>query len=104
MDTHIKTKIEVIVEAPLREMVLELLEREGAKGYTVFRAHAGLGRERRWQRGQLDRSGEMISVVVIVDPAAAGTLMAAVHDLMIARGYEGIVYASEVSVIRGERF
>jgi PII-like signaling protein len=104
MHTHTKTRVEVIVEAPLKEAVLERLEAEGARGYTVFRAEAGLGAGKRWQRGQLTRSGEMVSIVVIIDPERAEALMGAVNELIIEQGYDGIVFAGAVYVIRGERF
>lgn len=103
MQSHRKKRIEIIIEAPLRTRLADLLNRTGVEGYTVLPAIAGRGVETDWHReGQVTTAGQMIMVVCIVDPEQADEIVEAVYG-MLSR-HHGIVSLSDVEVIRRERF
>lgn len=102
MQTHPKTKLEIIVEEPIVEQLIGRLGALGVKGYTIMPAVGGMGLEGSWTEGQITRAQHMRMVVTIVDESLADTIMEDVLPL-VAR-YDGIVYKSAVDVARGERF
>jgi PII-like signaling protein len=103
MEMHAKKRVEIVVEAPLLNRLLGILDEAGVSGYTVLPALAGRGHHGSWSReGQATDAGRMVVVVLIVSPDAVPGLMTAIHSL-IARQI-AIVSVSDVQVIRGERF
>lgn len=100
--SHAKTKIELVVEESLLPAVLELLAREGAPGYTVVPASAGSGRGGFWEEHDLSGAERKRLVIVVVAREAGERLVEALHRLLAP--YSGIVYTSEVRVVRGEHF
>ena len=101
--THQKTRLEFIVEAPIQKMVLDMLDEQGAQGYTVLPALAGRGHEGRWSReGQIIDAGRMIVVVCIADDEVADAILRASQDIIEKR--IGIVSRSTVDVIRDDHF
>ena len=101
MQSHRKKRIEIIIEAPLRTRLADLLNRTGVEGYTVLPAIAGRGVETDWHReGQVTTAGQMIMVVCIVDPGEAEAILEAVYELLSRR--QGIVSLSDVEVIRAD--
>ena len=103
MQTHPKKRIEIIIEAPLRKRLVDLLNRNAVKGYTVLPAAAGGGLETSWHReGQVTDAGQMVMVVCIVDQGQADAIVEAVYELLSR--HHGIVSLSDVEVIRSERF
>ena len=103
MQTHLKKRIEIIIEAPLRRHLTELLEGHAVRGFTVLPALAGHGEEGSWDRGgQVSDAGRMVVVVCIVDPGHADEVIDAVYG-MLSRQI-GIVTISDVEVIRTDKF
>lgn len=103
METHLKKRLEIIVEAPLRKRLIDLLDRSDVRGYTVLPALAGRGGEVNWRReGQVTAAGQMLMVVCIVDPARAEELVEAVYGFLSR--HHGIVSLSDVEVVRTEKF
>ena len=103
MQMHRKKRIEIVLEAPLRKRLTDLLEREAVRGFTVLPAISGLGHKGSWDReGLVSDAGQMIVVVCIVDPGRADALIEAVYALLARQ--IGIVTISDVEVIRTEKF
>jgi len=103
MEMHPKKRIEVVVEAPLLNRLLALLDESNVSGYTVLPAIAGRGHHGPWNReGLATDAGRMVVVVLIVGPDAVSALMDRIFPL-IARQI-AIVTVSDVEVVRGERF
>ena len=102
MQTHLKKKLDVIVEAALVEHVVRVLDRLGAHGYTVLPAIAGSGREGPWQAGELSSASSKLMVVVVADEALARQIMDEVFALV--KDYKAILYLSDVEVLRSDRF
>lgn len=103
METHRKKRIEIIIEAPLEQRVVALLNALQVTGYTVMPAIGGRGHEGVWRReGMVGDAGQMIVLVCIVDPSKSDEVVSEVYDLISTR--IGIVSVSEVDVVRGDHF
>jgi PII-like signaling protein len=103
MEMHAKKRIEVVVEAPLLNRLLALMDEVKVSGYTVLPALAGRGHHGSWSReGLATDAGRMVVVVAIVDADAVSNLLDAVYPLITRQ--IAIVTVSDVQVIRGERF
>lgn len=102
--THIKARIEIIVEAGALRRVLDKLDALEVPGYTVFDAIAGRGGSAgRWRAdGTLTASEHMAMVVCVLDTARAGPVLEAIYKLVSRQ--IGIVTLDEVRVVRDERF
>ena len=102
-ELHPKKKLEILVEGALAPRVLDLAEKCGATGYTVFPALYGKGRGGgTWRRDDLTPALGQVRVVVIAGEEKA---------LEIARGaremlgeYRAIILVSDVEVFRDDHF
>ena len=102
MQLHAKKKVEIIVEASLLEDALALIEKLGARGYTVLPARAGRGVDGAWETGNISGAFQMVMVVVIADATIAERIVEQAFTLL--EQYTAIVYVSDVEVVRGEQF
>jgi PII-like signaling protein len=103
MEMHTRKKIEIVVEAPLLNRLLGILDDANVPGYTVLPAIAGRGHHGSWSReGLATDAGRMVVVMLILSPDAVPGLMATIHPLIVRQ--IAIVSVSDVQVIRGERF
>jgi PII-like signaling protein len=103
MQMHRKKRLEIVIEAPLVDRLVALLDKAGVTGYTVTPALAGRGREGKWRReGQVTATGQMHVVMSIIDPGRVDDVVAQVYPL-ISRQI-GILAVSDVDVIRKEHF
>ncbi|MCG8357528.1 MAG: hypothetical protein MI920_18350 [Kiloniellales bacterium] len=102
METHHKKKLEIIVEAPLRGPLLDLLDQLGATGYTVLSATCGRGHEGVWDMGQISEAGSMVLVICLTDSARLEPMLDSIYEVLSGR--IGIVYVSDVDVIRQDHF
>ena len=100
MQSHTRTLLTIITEAALESTLVRELERLHAHGYTITDAR-GKG-----SRGERDASWEAsgnIRVEVVCDASTAediaGYLQAHYYD-----DYAMIVYTSEITVLRPEKF
>jgi PII-like signaling protein len=103
MKTYTKKRIDIMVEAPLMQRVLNLLDEQGVSGYTVLPVLAGRGKDGAWHRdGVVGRAGALVMIFCIVDDARVDDILQPLFAL-VARQI-GIVTVSDVQVIRGEQF
>ncbi len=103
MDTYAKTRIDILVEAPFRKHLCDLVDRHGVSGYTVFPALAGRGDRTAWLRsGLISDVGKMELVVCIVDDSRCDALLEALRGSLT--DHIGFVTKSRVEVIRPDRF
>ena len=103
METYPKKRIEIIIEAPLQERLIQLLDRSSVGGYTVLPALAGRGHEGTWRRaGQVTDAGRMVMVICIVDAQRAEALLESIYRLVSRQ--IGIVSLCDVEVVRAEHF
>jgi len=103
MQTHTKKKLEIFVEAPVLNRLLDALDQVGVSGYTVLPALGGRGAEGRWSReGQITTTNQVVQVVTITDETLADKALEAAYRV-VARQI-GIVSLSDVEVVRDDHF
>lgn len=99
---HRRRRLEIIIEMPARGLVVDVLERSGAAGYTVLPAMSGRGLRSSWDRNLLTDAANQVMIVAIVGVEAAERIVADVAALL--DDYRGIVAVSDVEVVRAGRF
>lgn len=102
MQTHPKKKLELIVEKPITHRLLEILDNLGVTGYTVLPAIAGRGQDGAWEEGQITTVSHMVQIICVVDEAKLEEVLSACFEAL--KPQIGIVYVSDVSVVRDEHF
>ena len=103
METFVKKRIDIMVEAPLMNRMIEILERLEVGGYTVVPAIAGRGKSGAWHRdGQVGRAGAVIQIFSIVDESKIDEILTPIFELVAQQ--IGIVTVSDVRVIRPDNF
>lgn len=102
MELHKKKKVEIIVEAAIAGRVVDMIEAAGGRGYTVIPQVSGKGN--RGIRGE----GHVVDVfrnVMIIVVASAEVASRIVEDAQpLLADYAGILYVSEVEVVRAGHF
>ncbi|MCU0838790.1 MAG: DUF190 domain-containing protein [Rhodospirillales bacterium] len=99
---HTKKKIEVIIEQPASHLVTELLDRHGATGYTVLSAATGRGSSGWWERSPVTVARQQVVIIAVIAPERAPAIIDDLGTLL--QDFHGVVFVSEVEVIRSERF
>lgn len=97
-----KKKVEIVVEAPRAEALIEMIERMGAKGYTVVPGVSGKGHRGVRGEGELSDVFRNTLIVVIAAEPVAQRIVEASQSLL--EDYAGIVVVSDVEVVRDEHF
>lgn len=102
MQTHRRKKVEIVVERARAPAVLERIEALGAKGYTMIPDVIGKGRH------GLRGSSEVLDVnrsVLIIAIAGEETAARIVEESQaLLRNYTGVIWVSDVDVVRGDHF
>lgn len=92
-----------MVEAPLMQRVLNLLDQQNVSGYTVLPVLAGRGKDGAWHRdGVVGRAGALVMIFCIVDEQRMDDVLEPLYKLVSRQ--IGIVTVSDVQVIRAEYF
>jgi len=102
MQMFTKKKIEVVVEAIYAPRVVEAAKNAGAKGYTVLPNLQGSGAHGDRRGSGLSGAFENVMVICVVDASIAGAVMTAVNEAI--GDAIGVLYASDVEVLRDEHF
>jgi|TARA_R110002095_G_scaffold99847_9_gene87787 nitrogen regulatory protein PII len=102
MQMFTKKKIEVVVEAVYVPRVVEAAKNAGAKGYTVLPNLQGSGIHGDRRGSGLSGAFENVMVICIVDAAIVGTVMTAIKEAI--GDAIGVLYTSDVEVLRDEHF
>lgn len=102
METHVKVRIDVLIEAPLKNRLADMLDEQGVSGYTIFSALGGRGTSPWIRAGQITDVGQMLNFVCIVDADRREAIL----DVLFAEfaNQIGFVTTSEVQVIRPTKF
>lgn len=102
MNATAKKKIEMIVPTPMIRHVIERLDALGAHRYTIVDAVAGRGHSRDWDQKQLTDATRHGMIVVVVSEDLVEPIL---DDIGAFFGkYHGIIYVSDVQVLRPDYF
>jgi len=102
MQTFRKSRVEIVIEAPLMRRLAERFEEAGVLGYTVLPVLAGRGRDGPWTAEGSVYEGGMVCVICIVDPSRVDAVLDAAYGVLSRQ--IGLVTVSDCEVIRKERF
>ncbi|MCX7340623.1 MAG: DUF190 domain-containing protein [Hyphomicrobiales bacterium] len=103
VQTHLKKRIEIILEAPALHRLTDRLNQAGVTGYTIVPVLAGRGQDGTWSaEGLAGDAGRLVMVISIVDAAKADDVLDRVYTLLARQ--IGIVTVSDVQVIRADHF
>jgi len=97
-----KKKVEIIVEAIQAPRIIEMIEAEGAKGYTVVTRVSGKGNRGVRNDAHLSEVFSNVLIIVIVTEEIARRIVDKSQPLL--ENYAGIVAVSDIDVIRDEHF
>lgn len=102
MQTHLATRLEIIIETPALRALSRQLDRAGVKGYTVLPVLGGQGRSGPWTReGEISAAGGMVAVLAVVAPERAEAVLESVFEVVSRQ--IGLVSVSDCRVVRPER-
>ncbi|MEW5818327.1 MAG: transcriptional regulator [Spirochaetota bacterium] len=95
----------IITELAIKEKIIRLIKSLGTKGYTVYQGVTGEGdRGVRSGSGGIGMFGDNVRIETIVSSEEeADTIMREVNEKYF-KNFAGIVYASDVRVIRVNKF
>ena len=103
MQTHLKKRIDIIIEMPLLRRITERFDKAGVSGYSVLPVIAGRGQTGAWSAGgQVSDVGQMAAIICIVDAGKADAVLDEVFA--VVKKQIGFVTLSDVAVVRPERF
>jgi len=104
MQTHSKTRIDIVIESAAVPRLARLLDTEqSVHGYTVLPVHGGSGEHGLWTRdGLVSEADGMMMVMCILDTQHKDAVLSRVYAFVKDRA--GIITLSEVEVVRPTRF
>ena len=97
-----KEKVEIVVEVARAVAIIDMVERAGAKGYTVVPNVNGNGAV--GIRDAADLSDVFRNVLIVVIASEGGTARMVHGEQPLLENYAGIVPVSDVKVLRNEHF
>jgi nitrogen regulatory protein PII len=103
VETYLKKRIEIIVEEPVLNRLLDKLDKLAVTGYTVLPAMAGRGQGGSWRASDyVGDAGHMVIVVCLTSPDRVDAVLTAVYALVSRQ--IGIVSVTDTQVIRPDHF
>ncbi|MBS3976900.1 MAG: DUF190 domain-containing protein [Syntrophomonadaceae bacterium] len=106
MELTTAKKLVVITEAAIETDVLRIIDKQGARGYTIYRGIAGKGsRGIRSGSGGMSTFGENVRIeTVVATEEKAKAIMELIINNYLANKYAGLVYLEDVQVARIAKF
>ncbi|MBL8551019.1 MAG: hypothetical protein JNJ73_13615 [Hyphomonadaceae bacterium] len=101
MDLTARVKLEIFVEAHAVGEIERMLEDAGFKGLSVFASLEGAGSHGAWRQTGVDEAG-MRLIIAIGSEVSAERALAWLSDYF--QSYPGVAAASDVRVLRADRF
>ena len=100
--THRRKRVEIIVERARVAAILDRIRQLGATGYTMIPDVSGQGHRGMMGGGEVFDVYRSVMILTIAPEDVARRILAEVHAMM--EDYTGIVYLSDVEVIRAGHF
>jgi PII-like signaling protein len=102
LSTHRRKRVEIIVERARAPAILERIRALGASGYTLIPDVTGQGHRGMMGDGELFGVYRSVMILTIAPEDLARRIMAEVHVML--EDYTGIVFLSDVEVVRAGHF
>lgn len=102
MQTTRRKKLEIIVEASLLRRVEQLLDEAGVRGWTVLPSLEGHGSGGDWSSGDFVPGQEKRLILAVASSEVADGMLGRLSAFFA--DYPGLVFISDVEVLRAERF
>lgn len=102
MQTYRRRKLEIIVESAILKRTEAVLTECGVHVFTVLDGREGRGLAGRWEDENVADALEQRMIVAVTTAEAAEKVFIRMAEIF-AR-YPGVIYASDVDVLRAERF
>jgi nitrogen regulatory protein PII len=102
MQTHHRKKVEIVVEAVQAPRMVAMIQKAGAKGYTVIPNVSGKGQRGVRGDGDIVNVFQNVLIVTITTDEVAARIVEEANRLL--ENYAGIVSLSDVEVIREDHF
>jgi len=102
MQMYPKKKIEIVVEAVRVQRILEMIESSGGKGFTVIPQVSGKGNRGVRNEAHVNDVFRNVHIIVIAAEDVAKRIVQNAQPLL--KDYAGIVYVSDVQVVRDQHF
>ena len=102
MQLYKKKKIEIVVEAARVQKILAMLEAEGAKGYTIIPQVSGKGHRGIRDEAHVSDVFRNVLIIVIAAEDVAERIIQNAQPLL--ENYAGIIYVTDIQVVRDEHF
>ena len=102
MQTHSRKKLELIIESAHMNPIKEILERHGNQAYTVVPCLSGRGARGDWTPDRLTQAGSRILLITVAEATIIRSILEDVQ--IVLEQLPGVVFVSDVEVLRPERF
>lgn len=101
MQTYTRKKLEILIEAPLLKRAEEVLGELGVAVFTVFDGREGRGLHAGGRAAGVMELEQRL-IIAITSPETAEKAFLRFGELF--QRYPGVIFASDVEVLRAERF
>ncbi|MBP0441180.1 P-II family nitrogen regulator [Tianweitania sediminis] len=97
-----RVKVEILLDAPLCDLVTRMVEEAGAGGYTILLALGGSGRNGRWREDRVTGADTKLLLLAVAADDIAEAIVRGLEPLLDS--YRLIVMTTRVGVVRGDKF
>lgn len=97
-----RVKVEILLDAPLVDVVTGIVEAAGAGGYTILPALGGSGSSGRWHEDRVTGADTKLLVLAVASDDVAEAIVRGLEPLLDS--YRLIVMTTRVGVVRGDKF
>ncbi len=102
MALHPRKKLELIMESAHLGPIKAVLERHDNQAYTIVPCLTGRGARGDWTPDHLSDSGSRVLLITVAEETIIESILGEIHDVLEA--LPGVVFVSDVKVLRPERF
>jgi len=97
-----RTKLDLVIDRAHLDRFVEVLDGRGVQGYTVFESLSGKGTRGAWIPDRLTDASDRVLVLAVTSSETAEEVL---EDLAaLFETFPGVAFASEVRVLRPDRF
>ncbi|WP_375599140.1 DUF190 domain-containing protein [Devosia sp. Naph2] len=97
-----RIRIEVLVDAPLVQELVSLLEKHGINGHTVLPTLSGQGSSGSWSDDLITSAEHKVTLLTVAEPVRAEGFLDDLRPLLDSYGM--LVMISTVNVLRPDKF